>query len=110
MKGRIHGPYDWVDEILWERNKKQILAKKTEIVYFTGLPFGWVIEKPAESDYSPLDNAVYRPKKPNKEILFFDELKLGWLVNSEVIKKIYAAPNNPKIVQETFLDLLKKNS
>jgi hypothetical protein len=45
-----------------------------------------------------------------KEIIFFDELGFGWVVDNQVIKKIHAASiREDLIVERTLADLLKRH-
>lgn len=45
----------------------------------------------------------------NKEIIFFDELGFGWVVDKAVIKKIHAASiKDELIVEKTLADILKR--
>lgn len=44
-----------------------------------------------------------------KEIIFFDELGFGWVVDKSVIKKIHAATiKDELIVEKTLADILKR--
>lgn len=44
-----------------------------------------------------------------KEIIFFDELGFGWIVDKAVVKKIHAtSPDEEIIVQKTLADLLRR--
>jgi hypothetical protein len=43
-----------------------------------------------------------------KEIIFFDELGFGWVVDKSIIKKIHAGNQNEDImVEKTLADLLR---
>lgn len=43
-----------------------------------------------------------------KEIIFFDELGFGWVVDRSIIKKIHAgSPNEDAIIEKTLADLLR---
>lgn len=43
-----------------------------------------------------------------KEIIFFDELGFGWVVDNSIIKKIHSSnQNEDTIVQKTLADLLR---
>jgi hypothetical protein len=43
-----------------------------------------------------------------KEIIFFDELGFGWIVDSAVIQKIHSGKQNDDIiVEKTLADLLR---
>jgi hypothetical protein len=45
-----------------------------------------------------------------KEIVFFDELGFGWVVDTHVMKKIHAASTRDEmIVERTLADLLRRN-
>jgi hypothetical protein len=45
-----------------------------------------------------------------KEIVFFDELGFGWVVDRQVMKKIHAASAREElIVERTLADLLRRN-
>jgi hypothetical protein len=45
----------------------------------------------------------------NKEIIFFDELGFGWVVDKATVKKIHAASIKDKlIVEKTLADILKR--
>ncbi|MDJ0780439.1 MAG: hypothetical protein QNJ22_00635 [Desulfosarcinaceae bacterium] len=45
-----------------------------------------------------------------KEIVFFDELGFGWVVDPHVMKKIHAASVKEElIVERTLADLLRRN-
>ena len=45
----------------------------------------------------------------NKEIIFFDDLGFGWVVDKAIIKKIHAASIKEKlVVEKTLADLLKR--
>lgn len=45
----------------------------------------------------------------NKEIIFFDELGFGWVVDKSVIKKIHAASvKDDLIIEKTLADILKR--
>jgi hypothetical protein len=45
----------------------------------------------------------------NKEIIFFDELGFGWVVDKDIMKKIHAASiKDELIVEKTLADLLKR--
>jgi hypothetical protein len=45
----------------------------------------------------------------NKEIIFFDELGFGWVVDKDTIKKLHAASiKDELIVEKTLADLLKR--
>jgi hypothetical protein len=44
-----------------------------------------------------------------KEIIFFDELGFGWIVDKAVIKKIHAnTVNDELIVEKTLAELLRR--
>lgn len=43
-----------------------------------------------------------------KEIIFFDELGFGWVVDKTIIKKIHAAAGKDVIVEKTLADLLRR--
>ena len=44
-----------------------------------------------------------------KEIIFFDELGFGWIVDKAVIKKIHAnTANDELIVEKTLAELLRR--
>ena len=44
-----------------------------------------------------------------KEIIFFDELGFGWVVDKAIIKMIHASsPDEEIIVQKTLADLLRR--
>ena len=43
-----------------------------------------------------------------KEIIFFDELGFGWIVDKSIIKKIHNGnPDEDTIVEKTLADLLR---
>ena len=43
-----------------------------------------------------------------KEIIFFDELGFGWVVDQSIIKKIHASNQNEDVmVEKTLADLLR---
>lgn len=45
----------------------------------------------------------------NKEIIFFDELGFGWVVDKAVIKKIHASNiKDNLVVEKTLADILKR--
>ncbi len=45
-----------------------------------------------------------------KEIIFFDELGFGWVVDRSIIKKIHTGGRNEDvIVEKTLADLLRCN-
>ncbi len=44
-----------------------------------------------------------------KEIIFFDELGFGWVVDQAIVKKIHAnATQNDLMVEKTLADLLRR--
>jgi hypothetical protein len=54
--------------------------------------------------------AVDGGEMKKKEIIFFDELGFGWVVDHKVMKKIHAASIREElIVERTLADLLRRN-